>query len=540
MAQLRADYVARLPSELAALSSLGESVRAGEPDRGDLQSLHHRLHKLAGTGGSFGLTELSAKARALERRVERWLDEGLDTIDDAAGRALVEDLGALHAAAGKTDPVLQSSFLPRKKTPVSEVAQIWLVEDDPEVGRQLRYQLESFNYSVRMFESIDEAGRIAETERPDLLILDVMFEAEGENSTEKMSRCPALNRLECPLLFVTSHDDFMSRVRAARLGAMGYFIKPIDVPRLVNRMAQIFDQRRAPPQRVLIVDDDADLAEHMRLVLMAQDIRVEVLSRPQDIMEEIAAFRPELVLMDMHMPEFSGPDLAGVIRQHENYANLPVVYLSAETDIKQQVRAMDRGADDFLSKPISDFQLVAAVRARIARARRLDEQISKDSLTGLLKHASIKEAVDMNVRHAHRVGAPITVAMLDIDHFKEVNDSYGHAIGDVVIAAVATLLRQRLRQSDIIGRYGGEEFVAVLPECDVGNAKRVLGDIRERFSSLGFSHGGQTFKCTISIGLASASQHPESDGAELLVTADEALFKAKRGGRNQVCEAKPA
>lgn len=201
---------------------------------------------------------------------------------------------------------------------------------------------------------------------------------------------------------------------------------------------------------------------------------------------------------------------------------------------------MERGADDFLTKPISDLQLVAAVRARIARARQLEEQISRDSLTGLLKHASIKEAVELEVKRAQRLAKPVTLAMLDIDHFKAVNDNYGHAMGDVVIAAVATLLRQRLRQSDIIGRYGGEEFVAVLPDCDLENARLLLDDIRQRFSSLLYSHEGQSFSCTISVGLACSAQYPDSHGAELLVTADEALYRAKRGGRNQVQAAKPA
>jgi len=265
-----------------------------------------------------------------------------------------------------------------------------------------------------------------------------------------------------------------------------------------------------------------------------------MLQSPQDIMQEIAAFRPELVLMDLHMPDFSGSDLAGVIRQHDQYANLPIVYLSAETDIQQQVEAMVRGADDFLTKPISDLQLVATARARITRSRQLEEKINKDSLTGLLKHASIKEAVGLEVQHSRRTAKPVTLAMLDIDHFKTVNDNYGHTMGDVVIAAVATLLRQRLRQSDILGRYGGEEFVVVLPECELENAGLLLDEIRQRFSSLHYSHEGQDFSCTISIGLACSTQYPESSGAELLVAADEALYKARHGGRNQVQQADPS
>lgn len=540
LAKLREDYLARLPHELAALRTLGEGLQGGEDDRASLIALHRGLHKLAGSGGSFGCTELSAAARVLEQRVKGWLEGDLQAVNAAARQSLAESLDALATTVVVTRPAPEFATMPGNGAAAGKTVRVWLVEDDPEVGRQLAHQLESFSYETRLFLQIDEAEAATPNERPDLLIMDVMFEQRGENATEVLARYPGLRALDCPLVFITARDDFPSRVRAVQLGAVGYFLKPIDVPRLVNRITQILDQRGAPPQRVLIVDDDKDLAEHMRLVLMTAGMQAEVLQRPQDIMERIAAFRPELVLMDLHMPDYSGPELAGVIRQHDNFANLPIVYLSAETDIGQQIQAMSQGADDFLTKPISDLQLVAAARARIARARQLEERISRDGLTGLLKHASIKEAVDIEVQRARRIGKPVTLAMLDIDHFKAVNDTHGHAMGDVVIAAVATLLRQRLRQSDIVGRYGGEEFVAILPECDADNARLLLDDIRRRFSSLHFSHRENTFSCTISIGLACSGRYPDSDGAQLLVAADEAMYKAKRSGRNQVQPASPA
>jgi diguanylate cyclase (GGDEF)-like protein len=540
LAELQAVYLARLPGELASLQSLAETLRGGERDRVNLEALHQRLHKLTGAGGSFGLAELSEAARVLEQRVKGWLDGDLTSLDIASLGSLTKDLAALHTTVSGAEPAQQYSAPPDAVSVPGKILSIWMVEDDTELGRMLMHQLESFNYQVRLFEHIEQAECAAKNESPDLLIMDVMFASDEVNTTEVLAQYPTLQSLEIPLLFITAHDDFASRVRASRLGAVGYVLKPINVPELVNRIAHIFEQRRAPPQRVLIVDDDKDLAERMRLVLLAANMEVEVLQSPQEIMQEIAAFRPELVLLDLYMPDFSGPDLAGVIRQHDKYANLPIVYLSAETDIEQQIEAMERGADDFLTKPISDLQLVAAARARIARARQLEEQISKDSLTGLLKHASIKEAVELEVKRAQRPAKPVTLAMLDIDHFKAVNDNYGHAMGDVVIAAVATLLRQRLRDSDILGRYGGEEFVVILPECDEQNARAMLDDLRQRFASLNYRSDEQDFSCTISAGLACSTQFPGSDGAELLVAADEALYKAKRGGRNQVQVADPS
>jgi len=559
LAKLRAAYLARLPAELAALQALADGLQGGEGDRAGLEALHQRLHKLAGSGGTFGLAALSAAARALEQRVMAWLAGALNGVDASARRALAAELAALgqlvgQAAderAGETAGEGEApSALIRAPSPVGSAdntIQVWVMEDDAALGQQLVRQLESFNYRVQLFTRIDEAERAAQAESPDMLIMDVMFEAEGRNSTAALADFPALRALGCPLLFITSTDDFESRVRAARLGAVGYFLKPIDTPRLVNRMAQLFEQLGAPPQRVLVVDDDADLAAHLCLVLRSAGMVAEVLHQPEDIMEELAGFQPDLVLMDMHMPRYTGPELAGVIRQHDKWTGLPIVYLSAETDLERQIAAMRRGGDDFIIKPVSDAQLVAAVRVRVERARQLADQINKDSLTGLLKHASIKEVASKEIRRARRTGKPVTLAMLDIDHFKAVNDTYGHAAGDLVISALATLLRQRLRQSDHLGRYGGEEFLVVLPECACADAQRVLDDIRQRFANLRFSYDGRNFSCTVSAGHATAHQAAPADeasapaaaasAADLLATADAALYDAKRGGRNRVCAA---
>ena len=547
LAKLRADYLARLPAELAALQALGDDLHGGERARANLDALHQHLHKLAGSGGTFGLAALSAAARALEQRAKAWLAADLNEVDASLFRAFTADLAALvKSGAGIEEP----SALVLPASPVrspGKMTRLWLVEDDAALGQQLGQQLESFNYLVRLFTRLDEAERAAQTESPDMLIMDVMFEAEGSNSTEVLAHLPALRALACPLLFITSMDDFQSRVRAVRLGAVGYFLKPIDIPRLVNRMTQLFEQMHAPPQRVLIVDDDADLATHLSLVLRAAGMEAEVLRRPEAIIANLASFQPELLLMDVHMPGHTGPELAGVIRQHDKWAGLPIVYLSAETDLDQQIAAMSCGGDDFLTKPISDAQLVAAVRVRIARARQLADQINKDSLTGLLKHASIKEVATNEIRRARRIDKPVTLAMLDIDHFKIVNDSHGHAAGDMVISALATLLRQRLRQSDHIGRYGGEEFLMALPECSSADAQLLLDDIRQRFADLRFSYEGQSFSCTLSAGHATSVHAAPGEeakrqvaafyDADLLAAADGALYEAKRGGRNRVCAA---
>ncbi|MDX5362744.1 MAG: diguanylate cyclase [Pseudazoarcus pumilus] len=533
---LRRDYAARLPGEMATLQALGERLCGMQPDAADLDELHHRLHKLAGSGGTFGFAALSAAARALELQIKYWREVGPATIDAATRQAFSSALAAFCRNHLDLPLPASQSSAPARPSAVGTAQtswNVWLIEDDELCGRDLSQQIESFNFSVRHFTRLADAEQAAQEACPDLLIADIVLDAKND-STLALKTCPNLSSCGCPLIFITSHDDFASRVRAVRMGASAYSLKPLDIPRLIRRMTQLLEARQAPPERVLIVEDDLPLAEHYRLVLQAAGVEAHCLGKPEELIESIASLRPELILMDMHMPRYSGAELAGVVRQHDNWASLPIVYLSAETDLNQQVSAMRHGADDFLTKPISDAQLVATVRSRVERARVLEGLISLDSLTGLLKHSAIKEAAARMLARARRSGSPVTVVMLDIDHFKRVNDSYGHATGDVVISSLATLLRQRLRTSDVVGRYGGEEFLVVLPECTAEHARKLMDDILESFSRLHFSHAQAPFTCTLTAGLASSADHPALDSEGLIEAADRALYEGKHGGRNQV------
>lgn len=259
---------------------------------------------------------------------------------------------------------------------------LWLVEDDLMLGQELACLLQQLGFDVRHFARMDEAERAARDGRPDALILDVMLADEGINSTMQLQDTNGLHALDCPLIFISSTDDFSSRVRAAQLGAEGYLLKPLDVPRLIDHLEHVLKGSRASPQRVMIVDDDASRAEHFRLLLLAAGMEVEVLDNPEDIIRRMTAFHPELVLMDVHMPSYSGIDLAGVIRQYDRWINLPIVYLSIESDLERHLQVMARMADNFLSKPIADHQLVIAIRVHIERARQLAELINVDSLLG--------------------------------------------------------------------------------------------------------------------------------------------------------------
>jgi diguanylate cyclase (GGDEF)-like protein len=261
-------------------------------------------------------------------------------------------------------------------------------------------------------------------------------------------------------------------------------------------------------------------------------MKVEVVSHPQNLLSTLMDFQPDLILMDLHMPECTGIELANVIRQQESYVSVPIVFLSSEQDVHQQLDALTLGADDFLTKPVEPYYLITAVRSRAHRARILRTLMVRDGLTGLLNHTYFFELLEVQVSRAARSIQPLSFAMLDLDHFKLVNDRYGHPVGDRVLKSLANLLQQRLRKSDTIGRYGGEEFAIIFPDTDAETAKNILEEILRAFRSVKQFAGEEEFIVTFSGGIATlvGNDNPSA----ITRRADQALYQAKNLGRNQI------
>jgi diguanylate cyclase (GGDEF)-like protein len=389
--------------------------------------------------------------------------------------------------------------------------------------------LRNFGYLVSQWQDFAALQQAVATEPPDALIVSVQHDSELESVASLQQ---GLDH-PLPLLVIHERIDFTSQLAAVRAGAQGFFSRPLDITQLENSLERCLDRQQGEPFRVLIVDDDAELAARYSLVLRNSQMQVQTLTEPTQVLETMRSFNPEVLLLDVNMPGCSGPELAQMIRLHDEWLRVTIIYLSAETDIQRQMAALLKAGDDFITKPISDTALVASVYSHAQRARSLSTALARDSLTGLLKHADIKEQLALEVQRATRSGKPASVVMLDLDHFKHVNDTYGHAAGDNVLRALANLLRQRLRRIDSLGRYGGEEFVAVLPECTALQARRIFDEIRVRFAALSFYGGdSQEFYVTFSAGICQTDGHTAA--GVLLERADQALYVAKHKGRNLV------
>ncbi len=520
-------FAERLSLELPELARLAGFVHERKPEAlGHLGEIRDRLHKLAGSAATFGFAHVGEEARRLEQRADAWLVPGqsptgsLDQLGREIARFAAQTPGMTPAP--EPEPVLADSQAE------ADGARVYLLEGEPDAATGMTQTLGNFGYAVSHFATAQALTEAIARRLPDALILSV-----GED--DDLRQAAAIQqRLETPLplLVIDDRDDFDSQLAAVRAGAQGYFTRPLDITRLEQRLERCLNQQQGEPFRVLIIDDDLELATRYALVLRSARMQVEVLGEPARLFEALHNFNPEVLLLDVNMPGCSGPELAQTIRLNDEWLRVTIIYLSAETDIARQMAALVKAGDDFITKPISDNALISSVFSHAQRARTLSDALARDSLTGLLKHADIKEQLAVEVQRAQRSGKPTSVVMLDIDHFKKVNDSHGHAAGDNVIRALANLMRQRLRRIDSLGRYGGEEFVAVLPNCSATQAKRVIDEIRERFAELIFNADGQRFNVTLSAGVAETAEDVRSN--DLLEQADRALYSAKHNGRNQI------
>jgi len=289
--------------------------------------------------------------------------------------------------------------------------------------------------------------------------------------------------------------------------------------------------------RILIADDDRLSARILQASLEGSGYEVLMARNGIEALHILQSEdSPRLAILDWMMPEMDGLEVCRKIRSMAG-AYIYVLLLTANIDPAGVVAGMDAGADDYIKKPFSPEELQARLRSgrRIVELEeKLRVQATHDSLTGLLNRGAIMERLVMEIERAGRDGAPLSIAMVDIDHFKNVNDTCGHAAGDAVLCRIARKLRETIRPYDFIGRYGGEEFIFVLPNCDTSMAIGIAERLRRSVASEAVEAEASVVRITVSVGVAQAQLDEIFDAESLIRSADAALFKAKEAGRNKV------
>ena len=418
-----------------------------------------------------------------------------------------------------------------QQEPSECVASLLLLESDAVLAARLVESLAACGFHAIPVGTVREAQETLVGHCVDAMLVD-LDRPDSDSTAAWLADVRAIKPLTTPLLAYAGVPDVQVQLQAVRAGCDAYFVKPLDLQALTDKLETLINPPETEPYRVLIVEDSRTQATFLKRLMENAGMTTCVVTVPLEALEVLPDFHPDLILMDLYMPGCDGPDLAALIRLNPAYLTIPIVFLSTETDANKQLEALRQGADDFLTKSIRPEHLISSVRIRAERTRLLRGLMLKDSLTGLLNHTTLKGRLGEEVSRAARQGLPLCFAMVDLDLFKSVNDTYGHAMGDRVILALSSLLLRRLRRNDIVGRYGGEEFGIILPETLAENARLLLEQLREAFGTIPHQSGSGAFSSSFSCGIA--QWKPGMDAAALNEAADAAMYEAKRGGRNRV------
>jgi len=450
-------------------------------------------------------------------------------------------------------------------------ARVLVVDDVPTNVKLLEARLSAEYFDVVTAMSGAECLAICERAECDLVLLDVMMpDMDGFEACRRLKTNPATHHI--PVVMVTALDQPSDRVRGLEAGADDFLTKPIPELALIARvrslarLKMITDELRmravtsrdigieSPEReavadtgrggRVLIVDDRPASYERIAATLSAEHT-VEVERNPSEALFHAADGDYDLLIVSLGLENFDALRLCSQIRSLDRTRNLPILAIAEPDSNARMLRGLEIGVNDFLMRPIDKNELLARARSQV-RKRRYTERLRDnvqlsiemaitDALTGLFNRRYMESHLGTLIEQAKSRGKPLAVLVLDIDYFKSINDGYGHDAGDDVLRDFALRIKRSIRGIDLACRYGGEEFVVVMPETDMAVAAMVAERLRRRIAAEPFAinQASRTIPVTISIGIA-AVRGGDDNAASLLKRADQALYRAKRDGRNRV------
>jgi PAS domain S-box-containing protein len=402
MKALRNQFVAQLTGRIDAIREQHKRLTAAGWTTAEAETLHRLAHSLTGSAGTFGMPSLSAVARDLEERLARHLKSSPTggVLDEAAWAGLAAGVDRLRQVAHMHLTLRAPNLKPLPaNVRVDRVPLVYLVEDDVEQAAYIGQVLREAGYGVQAWHSAEDfraAMAGPETERPAAVVMDMVFPEGDHTGAVLIEECGLGRNSGIPVVAVSALDDLHARLRALRAGVCRCLTKPVQPAQLVDLLDALTGRQTSEPYRVLLVDDDPLLLETHAAILREAGMEVLTLGEPLLTFDRVASFSPDVLLLDVYMPQASGPELAAVLRERDDYLHLPILFLSAEDDMSQQLLALNLGGDDFLTKPILAEHLVASVTAR-ARRQRQSNAIRQRLQTTLYERQREHLALD---RHA--------------------------------------------------------------------------------------------------------------------------------------------
>ena len=514
------------------------------------QQAGQEAHKLIGSLGTFGLAEGSRLAREIENLLQSnpKQDQAPQLCELVATlrRELEQESGeALNLLSGGDEEVKSSpSSLPSRSFPPTPSPLLLIVDEDESFTKDLAGEAHRQGLRAEVARNLSAAravfcqpNRNGNSLYPDVVLLDLKLnegeEEEWESSYQLLAdftnQTPSV-----PVVVFARQGNFAERVEVARLGGRAFLQKPVLPTQAIEVVLDTIRHSRTAEAKVLVVDDDPQMLAALRVLLEHSGVKTLTLDDPRQFWEILELVVPDLLVLDIEMPYLTGIELCLTVRNDPRWNGVPVLFLTAHTDAKTVHQVFAAGGDDYVTKPVVGPELVNRIFNRLERSQLLRSRAETDAMTGVANRRRSTQDLSQFLHLADRHKQPLCFALLDLDRFKQVNDQYGHAIGDAVLRRLGELLLRTFGRQDVVARWGGEEFVVGMYGIAKRDAIESISDVLVNWRSEEFvdAEGGK-FRVSFSAGIA---EYP-SDGNDLQAlyrAADQALYRAKAAGRDRV------
>ncbi len=521
----------KIAQQVEVIAQAAAALSEGKLTAEQHAQAEREAHTLAGSLGTFGYSEGSQVARKIER-----LLQGIKLGRKDATR-LSKLVKSLRTEINRPLQETTKEATPEK----DERPLLLIVAADSKGAKQLVTEAANWEIRAEIATNLPTAREKINREHPNAVLLELDLEQIHSGSLTLLAEL-SQQTPPVPVLVLTEQNGLerragstlQERLEVARLGGRAFLQKPVSPVQVMESVNQVLQRSEAGAARIVVVDDDAQILATLRNLLEPWGMKVRTLEDPRRFWETLEATMPDLLILDIKMPHINGIELCQVVRNDARWSGLPILFLTAYNDANTVNQVFAAGADDFVNKPIVGPELVTRIVNRLERIKLLRSLAETDPLTRVANR--YKSTTDLNrfLSLAKRYNQPLSLAIVDLDRFKQVNDRFGHDVGDSVLRQIGQILLRSFRGEDVVARWGGEEFIVGMYGMTKSDGVQRLSELLAIVRQQKFiAHSGSEFQVTMSGGIA---EYPKdgTDLQSLYRAADAALYQAKLAGRDRI------
>ena len=427
-------------------------------------------------------------------------------------------------------PAAAAAAKPAAPTPSKPAARLYHLSAAGALSLELDQKLETLGYELELLESGDELKEVLTALAPDLVIVDAEFAGELEAIGAVLRVTRERSNARLPLIAIADEDTMQVRLAARRAGTDALMFAPSSVADVLAKIQELLESSGEDPYRVLIVEDDRSQGLFAESILRNAGMEARVVLNAFEVLGAMDEFKPDMVLMDLYMPDCDGTELTALIREREEYLHTPIVFLSGESDVDKHYAALDAGGDDFLSKPIRPKHLISAVSNRVRRSRAMLKRVGvrdpRDATTGLYARSYALDRINELLGADDARGRPGGVLFFDLDGVAALREKLGLSGVEQLLGDAGTVITRLLNGPDFATRYGDGSFVVVCPDRPDSALESIAGDVRAQLIAHSFTVGGRPLRLRVSVGVC-AFRHGFADAGSVLNTAERASREAR-------------